>query len=287
MFHMQVVTPVLLLGCMGVEVGHGDSSTWNRRTNEHSRLMKEKRKLHIFHLKAFPGGPPSDNNLHLYPTIHILGYSSQYTYMYFPIPSSFATLPFLLLLFSSYQVTLLPPIHDWAYSDRWPVPSLPSSTTLTAWLDHRWQRATPQTLRCQLRFKTPCLQCPTRLTCQTCLWMKHLMREGLQWLLYPLPTSSTSSFSSSLRSASIHWSGHNGTGYVNMKRSSHILTLNSSGFPTGHPLIHQRTRKLLPLGSLLVGCLQPSSRVTNSHFPSRTCQPSPGNLMFPIFSEPF
>ena len=41
MFHIQVVTPLLLLGCMGVEVGHSDSWMWQRRTNENSQIMKE------------------------------------------------------------------------------------------------------------------------------------------------------------------------------------------------------------------------------------------------------
>ena len=137
----------------------------------------------------------------------------QFTFWFIQVGTHTSISPLCFLSTSSIsQIPPHPPLPKPTNSLRWSVPSLPSRTTLTTWSDSRWQWATAQTLRCQLRFKMPCRQGPTRLTPQTCLWTKHLMREGLPWPLSPLPTSSTSSFSFSRRSACVYIEDH----HVNM-----------------------------------------------------------------------
>ena len=71
---------------MGVEVGCSDWWMALRRVNEDSQLMEANRKSHLFNLKAFLGGPPSDNYIHLCSPICILVYSSKYTLLPSPFP---------------------------------------------------------------------------------------------------------------------------------------------------------------------------------------------------------
>ena len=63
LFFFQVVTPLLLLSCIGVEV----SSSTRKKEVDLQSLMK--------------GGAPNDNDLHLCAPIHVLVYPSEYVHL--------------------------------------------------------------------------------------------------------------------------------------------------------------------------------------------------------------